>query len=179
MPGQLPQPLVYGGPQGVSDIEAFLKQSRFVPGLLFLLQQRGADMKVVRRTVTQAPLVVGAPAPDKLAKAARDLYGGSSGLAPARPAQPSTGASTDVVGNITFNARVLLIDDDFTESDALFATDFREQRCLTTADLHADDVLRYLRDDGRVRSYEVTSAPMVLGGTTQMLLQYQISPATE
>ena len=179
MPGQLPQPLIDGGPRGVADIEHFLKESRFVPGLLFLLRQRGADMEVVRRAVTQAPLVVGAPTPDKLAHSARDVYGNLSGLAPARPAKPTARPGTDPVGNITFRARVLLIDDDFTESDVLFATDFREQRCLSLADLNPGDVLRYHRDDGRIRSYAITSAPMVLGGTTQLLLQYILSPATE
>lgn len=179
MPGQPPQPLIYGGPQGVADIEGFLKDSRFVPGMLFLLAQRGADMDVVRRTNTQAPLVAGTPAPADLAKKARDVYGAFSGLAPARPAKPSAQGATDAHGNITFVARVLLIDDNFTESDALFSTDFTDQRCLSLADLHPGDVLRYRRDDGRVRSYEVTGAPMVLGGTTQMLLQYTISPATE
>lgn len=179
MPGQLPQPLIYGGPQGVADIESFLKETRFVPGMLFLLAQRGADMNVIRRVNSQAPLVVGAPTPDALAKAARDVYGAFSGLAPARPGPPSSQAGTDSHGNITFRARVLLIDDSFTESDALFANDFTDQRCLTLADLHPGDVLRYQRDDGRVRSYDVVGAPMVLGGTTQMLLQYVISPSTE
>lgn len=179
MPGQLPQPLIYSGPGGVADIEAFMRDTRFAPGLIFLLRQRGADMNVVRRTMTAAPLVQMEPEPDALAAAARSLYGNHSGLAPARPAPPSSRAGVDPQGNITFRARVLLLDDEYTESDVLFATDFREQRIITLSDLHPGDIINYVRKDGRLRSYEITSAPMILGGTTEILRQFTVSAATE
>lgn len=180
MTGRLPQPLRGGGPLGVADIEANFKRTRFLPGLSWLLRQRGADVTVTRRVKSPAPLVVGAPETDQLAKAARDLYGSRSGLAPARPAAPATVHDVDQdTGDISFLARVLLIDDSFTESDALFASDFSEQRCISSDDLHPGDVFTYLRDDGRHRSYEVTSAPMVLGGTTELLRQFTIAPSTD
>lgn len=179
MPGQLPQPLVYGGPQGVADIETYMRDARFIPGLVFLLRQRGADMDVLRRTATAAPLAQAAPTPADTARAARNVYGNFSGLAPARAALPSTHADTDGLGNVTFLARCLLIDDEWTEADRLFSTSFQEQRLITLADLHPGDLLRYRRDDGRLRSYEVTSPPMALGGTTEILRQFTISAATE
>lgn len=183
----LPQPLIGPlGPQGLADIEAHFKAKRFIPALLFLLRQRGADVTVERRLLSAAPLVAAAPNTAQLSKAARDVFGTYAGLAPNRPAPTDLPGATPLdtapgggTPDPAFAARILLIDDNYTASDALFASDFTEQRCITLAPLHPGDVLRYVRDDGRRRSYRVESAPMVLGGTTDILLQFVIAPATE